>query len=325
MADGGTGTGTGPVPEDGGTPAAGFLPLPDDLRFPGAPAGAGQRAGARAAQEAEYERYFRISRTRPDRDVWTHSLLTAQSALLADLAGTRLTDGERADLLTGLVLLGNAALAGPGGPADPPRTAGPPPGGPAGREDPAAGPPEPAAERPALSRWRIGHQIFHLHLTLMNSLLDEALLAARACEWPRLTGLLDRLCQLYDSATAAMTYAADFGPDAPDLYRRQVRPTMEPPFVSPGFSGMFNREHREMTRLLGAVRRALKRVPATGEGTAEVRAAGARLRAAQARNRANHLRICERCVPDGVSLLREHLDRQDAPPPAEEASGEARS
>uniref|UniRef100_UPI001D131B5A hypothetical protein n=1 Tax=Streptomyces otsuchiensis TaxID=2681388 RepID=UPI001D131B5A len=168
---------------------------------------------------------------------------------------------------------------------------------------------------PALLRWRLGHQLFHLHLTLMNRLLDEAVSAAHDTDWPRLLPALERLTVLYDSATAAMTYSSDFDRA---VYREQVRPTMEPPFVSPGFSGAFNREHREMTALLRRLRRATREVPA-GEVPAgragprgvpgEVRIAESRLRAAQARNRANHERICDSCVPDGGSLLRRHLEQ----------------
>ncbi|GAA3736700.1 hypothetical protein [Streptomyces tremellae] len=281
--EGGTGTAV-PPPEDRDPMAV--LALPDDLRFPGTPA------------EVEYEAYFRIGRARPEPDLWTRALLRTQAAFLADLPATGLGDRERADLLAGFVLLGHTALA-----------AAPPPAEPAD-EEPYL--PPSSGGMPPLGRWRLGHQIFHLLLALMNSLLDEALRAADAAEWLRVTGLLDRLRLLYDAATAAMSYAADFGDDPLGAYRREVRPTMEPPFVSPGFSGTFNREHRETTRLLRQLRRALK---AAAPDDHELRTAADALRAAQSRNRANHLLICERCVPEGVSLLREHLTAQRPPDP----------
>ncbi|WP_103501460.1 hypothetical protein [Streptomyces sp. SM14] len=305
--------------------------LPDDLRFPGS-------GGA-----AEYERYFRIRRSAPELAEWTNGLLTAQESVLADLPTTRLGDGERLDLLAGMLVLSQAALAAWNGAADaagPETAAGsatvtpsatpsplaaasappsPPPvpaTGPQRRDQIAAEIDPPVEEpgdraadcttpAPALLRWRLGHQLFHLHLTLMNRLLDAAVSAAHDADWPRLLPALERLTVLYDSATAAMTYSSDFDRA---VYREQVRPTMEPPFVSPGFSGVFNREHREMTALLRRLRRATRAVEPGGV-PGEVRIAESRLRAAQARNRANHERICDSCVPDGGSLLRRHLEQ----------------
>ncbi|WP_052847369.1 hypothetical protein [Streptomyces avicenniae] len=268
------------------------LPLPDDLRFP----------AQAAADVGAYEAYFRIDRAAPDLDGWTCTLLVAQRALLADLPRAGLGDRDRADLLTGMALLADAALtAGARVREAPPSPSGPGTDADSGHDD-----------DPALVRWRLGHQIFHLQLTLMNTLLDAALAAAATADSARLVALIDRLVPLYDAATAAMTYAAS---SDPGTYRDRVRPTMEPPFVGPGFSGVFNREHREMARLMGALRRALKRLPEDASAPDAVHAAAARLRAAQARNRANHLRICEECVPGGVSLLRDHLDNRPSPAP----------
>ncbi|UED83885.1 hypothetical protein [Streptomyces profundus] len=280
-------------PEDEGPALPPPLALPDNLRAP--------QAGPEVAEVADYERYFGITRTSQGPDGWTRGLLATQAMVLADLPAARLADHERTALLTGLLLLNHLSLTAAAPDA-------------AGAELPWQGPRGPAEPgAAALWRWRLGHQLFHLLLTAMNRELDRASAAAGSAGWPPLIAALKRLTVLYDAATATMSYAADFGPDT---YREQVRPTMRPPFVSPGFSGVFNREHRELTTLMRALRRTLGELAAGGGLPAEVAEAADLVRGAQRRNRANHLRVCEACVPDGVSLLREHLDRADGGPAA---------
>jgi hypothetical protein len=163
----------------------------------------------------------------------------------------------------------------------------------------ATGPVSPDRLR-SLVRWKLGHQIFHIYLTAMNSLLDESFEELAAREWRALSAALDHLTTLYDASTAGMRYAADI---APEDYAAVVRPSMEPPFMSPGFSGVMNREHREM---LAAVRRLRSAIRAeTAAPPPSVQDAWSRLEDAQRRNRASHELVCRRFVPNGVSLLRE--------------------
>ncbi|MGA5133402.1 hypothetical protein ACPCTO_26725 [Streptomyces olivoreticuli] len=272
------------------------LSIPDDSRIPGA---------APSGGEADYERYFHISRDAPDLAAWTRGCLELQAAVLDDLPRTGLDEEERAAILTGLLLASHATLTSwtctapapgethPGTCAEPsaPMTAVPADG-----------------QVDALRRWKLGHQLFHLLLTVMNTTLDETVAAARDYRWPSLVSGMERLRALYEAATAAMTYASDF---PSSVYRNEIRPTMEPPFVAPGFSGVFNREHHVMVDRLRTLGRALRNLPPENGTIDAIRRAEASLRAAQRRNRRNHVKICERCVPEGSSLRRQHLVREE--------------
>jgi hypothetical protein len=163
----------------------------------------------------------------------------------------------------------------------------------------AAVPPVPGAAE-AVLRWKLGHHMFHLHLAAMNSLDARRQLDTR--RWAELTETFDQLRILYDGATATMRYAADF---SRELYEKLIRPSMAPPFTSPGFSGLLNLEHELMLDRLRRLRRQFKATDRSTALTAEVRGAATRLWEAQSRNRRNHMYVCERFVPDGTSLLSE--------------------
>ncbi|MFF4160908.1 hypothetical protein [Streptomyces sp. NPDC001678] len=247
-----------------------------------------------AATTADYDRYFHIARQAPDLASWTCGVLRLQEAVLADLPHTGLDDSQRAAVLTGLLHTSHATLAAWLHPA-------PGDGEPAGGQAAADGPGD------ALRRWKLGHQLFHLLLTTMNSTLDDTLAAVGAARWVSVRHGLERLRTLYDAATAAMAYASDF---PASVYANDVRPTMEPPFAAPGFSGVLNQEHRVMTERTRALRTALGNLPAPAPFLAVIRDEEALLRAAQRRNRKAHAAICERCVPDGASLLSRHTTRR---------------
>ncbi|MEV4744118.1 hypothetical protein [Streptomyces sp. NPDC049555] len=256
------------------------LPLATDSRIP---------LRERAATTADYDRYFHIARHAPDLTSWTCGVLRLQTAVLADLPRTGLDDSQRAAVLTGLLHASHATLA-------------------------AWLHGEPAGDRPcddgpgdALRRWKLGHQLFHLLLTTMNSTLDDTLAAVGTARWASVRHGLERLRTLYDAATAAMAYASDF---PASVYAHEVRPTMEPPLAAPGFSGTLNREHRVMTERAHALRTALAHVSAPAPLLAGLRHEESLLRAAQRRNRHAHAAICERCVPDGASLLARHTTRE---------------
>lgn len=234
------------------------------------------------AHDAAYDRYFGLLRA-PGR------LRTAPvvAAVTGDLPHTGLTGDRRAVLVEGMRLASRVTAAARA-PFDTERV------------DGARGP---------LRRWKLGHQVFHLLLTAMNSGLDEALAATRSGAWPQLPDGLEQLRLLYDSATAAMEYASDFPAAA---YRDEVRPTMAPPHLPPGFSGVFNRDHRVMVRRMRDLERAVGALPPDVPPLAAVRLRADALRDAQGRNRREHARICRRCVPDGASLLRLHRAGGDA-------------
>jgi hypothetical protein len=165
----------------------------------------------------------------------------------------------------------------------------------------------PGADK-AVLRWKLGHQMFHLHLTTMNTLLAEAKWALESARWSELGEIFDRLRVVYDAATATMRYAADF---SPELYDRVIRPSMAPPFTSPGFSGSMNLEHDLMTDQLQELRRRFKQLDRTGNVPRPLRASATRLWAAQSRNRRNHILVCERFVPGVTSLLDEFYQSKD--------------
>ncbi|MCC3766186.1 hypothetical protein [Streptomyces sp. UNOC14_S4] len=230
------------------------------------------------ADESDYDRYFGILRE-PERTRTAH----LRTYLLGDLPHTGLDEGLRTTLVTGLRLASRTVETQPLALFD---TA------------PVSGLPC------ALRRWKLGHQALHLLLTAMNLDLDSCLSAAQGAVWHRLADSMAEVCLLYDAATAAMEYAADFPVTA---YRDEIRPTMEPPHMPAGFSGVFNRDHRAMVRRSRHLERAVRELPRDASVPESVRRGAAALRAARRRNRRHHGRICERCVPGGASLLRAHL------------------
>jgi len=160
-------------------------------------------------------------------------------------------------------------------------------------------------QREAVSRWKLGHHVFHLMLATMNTRLDEATRALVAEEWTTARHALTDLARLYDAASGVMRYAADFPRHE---YEVLVRPSMMPPFASPGFSGVNNTEHAVMLaglrRLRGLYRERRHAVPEA------VETACRELFDAQRRNRDHHMFVCRQFVDDGTSLLQEYYERQ---------------
>ncbi|POX38592.1 hypothetical protein C3486_22505 [Streptomyces sp. Ru73] len=159
-------------------------------------------------------------------------------------------------------------------------------------------------QKTAVRRWKLGHHVFHLHLTVMNTHLVTLRKAVDEEDWVTARRLLEVLTRLYRAATACMQYASDFPRES---YDGLLRPSMEPPWVSPGFSGKFNTDHERMLELVKEVRGPLKKAARTGAAPADVRDAAQRLWQEQSRNRAQHKLICEKFVPGGQSLLQEYF------------------
>ncbi|MGW1196620.1 hypothetical protein ACWD4B_12350 [Streptomyces sp. NPDC002536] len=226
----------------------------------------------------DYDRYFGILRE-PARTRTVH----LQACLLGDLPRTRIDEELRTTLVTGLRLASRIVETQPLVLFDTVSLGSLP---------------------CALRRWKLGHQLLHLLLTAMNIDLDRCLSAVQGSVWHQLADSMAEVRLLYDAATAAMEYAADFPAAA---YRDEIRPTMEPPHMPPGFSGVFNRDHRAMVRRLRDLERAVQELLRDTSVPGTVLRGAAALRAAQRRNRRHHGRICERCVPGGASLLRAHL------------------
>jgi hypothetical protein len=177
----------------------------------------------------------------------------------------------------------------------------------------------PGADR-ALLRWKVGHHLFHLQLGAMNTLLAAARELLESASWPELADTFDRLSVLYDGATATMRYAADF---SPDVYEQLIRPSMAPPYTSPGFSGTLNREHALMLDQLRELRGQFKAIERSGSAPGAACDAATRLWRAQSRNRRHHILVCQRFVPNGESLLKAYWQANPLPAAtSDESSGQ---
>ncbi|MDT8912380.1 hypothetical protein [Amycolatopsis sp. PS_44_ISF1] len=239
------------------------------------------------ADVRHYDDYFRIDRT-DDPVAWWSGAQRVARLVIDDLPAAELDEDLQADLLGGvsrLLLAGGAVRAG-GGAAVP------------------AGPAEPPGDGTAARRWKLGHHLFHHMLSLMNSHTDGLGDALGDSDWIAVRLLLGELTALYDAATATMHYAAGFPATA---YEAAVRPTMEPPWMPPGFSGVFNREHEVLLDRLATLKPRLRGRAAERGMPAETARTARALWKAQSRNRREHKLICEKFVPGGSSLLQQHF------------------
>jgi hypothetical protein len=161
------------------------------------------------------------------------------------------------------------------------------------------------SEQVAHARWEMGHQVFHLYLVGMNTLLAE-LLEGTGHSDARVGGILSDLAVLFEATSASMKYASSF---ESSVYEEMIRPAMSPPAMKPGFSGLLNVEHKRMMQALTCVPAWLKR--RYGEQTscwppAVAEPWDALVRAEQNARR-DHGYVCRKLVPHGPSLLRTHL------------------
>ncbi|HZF09999.1 MAG TPA: hypothetical protein VFE33_14510 [Thermoanaerobaculia bacterium] len=160
-------------------------------------------------------------------------------------------------------------------------------------------------ELAAVGRWILGHQAFHLQLVAMLSVLDRCREGLELDDRPLLSRSLADLRRLFDASTANMVYTASF---SPDLYAEVVRPTMMPPYLSPGFSGQLSHEHHLLLAELKRLRAALEgRWGGDEPWPVDVAEAWRQIGEAIRRNRNNHGLVCQRFIPDGSSLLTEFL------------------
>ncbi|WP_032387930.1 hypothetical protein [Rhodococcoides fascians] len=251
------------------------------------------------ARSAEYDTYFRISRSN-DPHAWAVSALTVVTAITTDLPQSTLDNDSRLRLLDALAVVvgdASAAAAVSAQERDPSPLAAPADHSTDNRTPQA---PNDAA-RQAITRWKKGHHLFHLFVISMNSRLAAVLECLANKQWPALAHQLTELGTLYAGATESMRYASDF---SPEIYRDFVRPSMEPPWLEPGFSAVFNRDHDVMLTRAKIVRTTLKTAELPGVAADSAR----RLWKSQAENRRAHQLICQRFVPGDDSLLQEHFD-----------------
>jgi len=124
----------------------------------------------------------------------------------------------------------------------------------------------PVAEPPLLRwnmdphrRWRTGHHVFFV-LTQSLIVTLSCFLEARSDGDLDLAGRSLRLAaRLLSGSAAAFVFSGEF---SAGQYRDHVRPSMEPPSVSSGFSGLLSPDHHYLVRLLAQLRPALRDLPA---------------------------------------------------------------
>ncbi|MDP9120406.1 MAG: hypothetical protein M3O15_03415, partial [Acidobacteriota bacterium] len=99
---------------------------------------------------------------------------------------------------------------------------------------------DPALDLVQVGRWILGHQIFHVQLVTMLSVLERCRRTLELDDGPPMVRSLEDFRTLLDASTANMVYTSSF---SPVLYDQIVRPSMMPPHLSPGFSGQLSHEH----------------------------------------------------------------------------------
>ncbi|MGE5291011.1 MAG: hypothetical protein ACM3ML_28205 [Micromonosporaceae bacterium] len=124
----------------------------------------------------------------------------------------------------------------------------------------------PVAEPPLLRwhmdpdrRWRVGHHVFFV--------LTQSLIVVLRCfreahgegDMDRARQMLRLGAQLLAGSAAAFVFAAEF---SASQYRSRVRPSMEPPSVSAGFSGLMSPDHHYLVKLFALLRPVLRDLPA---------------------------------------------------------------
>jgi hypothetical protein len=164
--------------------------------------------------------------------------------------------------------------------------------------------PSSTAGETAQYRWKLGHQVFHLYLVAMISLLDDLDDSVSSSE-KRTATLLADLAELFKATSASMRYAGSFDSAT---YDRSIRPSMAPPVTKPGFSGLLNLEHKRMLAKLVSMPGMLKERfgKATSAWPSPVCDAWNALVDAQHEARHHHVLVCRKLVPNGPSLLRLH-------------------
>jgi hypothetical protein len=155
-------------------------------------------------------------------------------------------------------------------------------------------------------RWRLGHSLFEVVLAAIIQVLTRAAMELATGDFDALRRSLETLTGLLESATSAMQFTADFDPA---VYRDQIRPTMEPPKMPPGFSGTLNERHADFLEKFRGLDAALKTSFGTRmEGVPpELANAWRAVLQMRSKNLAAHGLVCEKFVPGGQSLLKEHL------------------
>jgi len=161
---------------------------------------------------------------------------------------------------------------------------------------PAARPPAPTGRMGPSHRWQVGHRVFFvLTQGLIVALRSfAAALSTQDIEAARAGLRLAAL--LLDASAAAFKFTGEFNARQ---YERSVRPSMEPPAVSEGFSGLLSPDHQYLVRVTAALRPVLAGLPDTALA-ADHQALVSALRGVYA----THKYVCSRFAGDTEPSLR---------------------
>ncbi|GLU45725.1 hypothetical protein [Nocardiopsis ansamitocini] len=245
--------------------------------------------GRREREAAAYDVHFGVERVGGDPGrVFLVGLFTAYCDLLDDVeaCGSRLRAQRWRALLDGsTAVVGFAARTAPVTTVP----TGPPP------------PPPVAPDGPAvLRRWHVGHRLFFV----LVQALTVALSCLRSARGDG-TGMRDALelaIVLNRASAASMHYAGDFSAAG---YAEVVRPSMEPPFTAPGFSGLQGRDHRYLIRQFGGLHAVAAEIPGGADVYRRFTASVTDLHRA-------HSRVCARFGGDALpTSLRMRGDRPE--------------
>lgn len=103
----------------------------------------------------------------------------------------------------------------------------------------------------ALRRWRCGHRLFFVVTQGIFAALSGMARAVSEDDRPTATSALSAAATLSRSAATALRFTADFPAQA---YADTVRPSMMPPSVPPGFSGVQGPDHQVLVELYRRMR-----------------------------------------------------------------------
>jgi hypothetical protein len=145
------------------------------------------------------------------------------------------------------------------------------------------------------TRWRTGHHVFFVVIQVLIvalTCLEEALGAG---DLARAAAALDLATTVMHGSGAALRFAGDF---APDEYERVIRPSMSPPHVSEGFSGILSLDHKYMIATLRRLQPLFAALPGP------LQAHHQRYVAAVAHAYEAHTCVCERFQGDVKPSLR---------------------
>ncbi|MGW6612300.1 hypothetical protein ACWGA0_02375 [Streptomyces erythrochromogenes] len=236
---------------------------------------------------SEHDTFFGVARAHGSADLFLRALLVAEIDTAFDLARTAssLSPAERSMLVGGgsaLLRHGRSRRAG-GQLIRPP--------------DASTAPP--ADERTAQLRWQSGHRLFFAHLQAITVTCRCAVDARTAAGQ---AAYLEHTVLFCTSAALAMRHAADFDPE---LYVRSIRPTMTPPHVGSGFSGLQTRDHYYLVQSLDSLATRLLPDVAGGATYREFEEALKLLYAA-------HVHVCRRFGGDTNASLRMEASKEDS-------------